>query len=150
MRNILYLFTCLTFLCIGTGCNNNECKDVICENGGYCVDGSCHCPDGYDGPGCEIALANRFVGEYVGSMLCDGSRTTETIIITADNNYPTRIHLGGFYATILNGDDFVIPYQEITAGVFIGGSGSIGLSKLSFSYQYNSNGVISNCYFQSN
>ena len=33
---------------------SDPCKNVECENGGTCNDGSCNCPEGYSGAQCEI------------------------------------------------------------------------------------------------
>jgi len=33
---------------------SDACEDVICENEGICNDGTCECPDGYEGMTCEI------------------------------------------------------------------------------------------------
>ena len=35
------------------GCNTDECADVNCLNGGVCNDGSCVCPEGFDGEYCQ-------------------------------------------------------------------------------------------------
>ena len=36
-----------------TSCTD-ECKDVVCENGGICEDGNCDCPNGFSGVSCEV------------------------------------------------------------------------------------------------
>jgi hypothetical protein len=38
------------------GCKRDPCKDTVCLNGGYCVDGTCSCPDGFTGPNCETDI----------------------------------------------------------------------------------------------
>ena len=45
----------ITALCtvLSTQSCKNECDDVICQNGGTCVDGTCDCPGGYLGSTCE-------------------------------------------------------------------------------------------------
>ena len=35
-----------------TSCNKDECENVVCLNGGVCVNGDCDCPDGWEGPNC--------------------------------------------------------------------------------------------------
>jgi hypothetical protein len=45
-----------------TSCNKDECKDVVCQNGGTCSEGKCTCPTGYDGTNCETKSRDKFVG----------------------------------------------------------------------------------------
>ena len=33
----------------------DPCKDIVCNNGGDCLNGTCYCPTGYSGTHCEIA-----------------------------------------------------------------------------------------------
>jgi len=40
-------------------CNKNECKDVSCQNGGSCNEGTCSCPTGYSGSRCETKLPGQ-------------------------------------------------------------------------------------------
>jgi len=43
--------------------DTNTCQ-TTCQNGGTCVDGSCKCPEGYEGTGCEIKSINKFTGVW--------------------------------------------------------------------------------------
>ena len=50
------LLTCVSFFTITyTSCIKDECKDVVCRNGGACNGGTCNCPSGYSGLLCETA-----------------------------------------------------------------------------------------------
>lgn len=54
-KNVVYLLLFFTlsmfYACI------DPCKDIECLNDGNCVEGTCVCPDGFQGEFCEIALA---------------------------------------------------------------------------------------------
>lgn len=52
-----------------TSCNKDNCKNVVCENGGTCnsTDGSCTCPTGYSGSTCGTAVRTTYVGTYKGN-----------------------------------------------------------------------------------
>lgn len=89
-------FGTLTF----TSCNQDECKDVVCNNGGTCneEDGSCLCASGYEGDLCETLSRFRFLN----------SGTTATYItgIGQDGCYAA-----GYTMTInpgANGDEIII------------------------------------------
>lgn len=37
-----------------TSCGKDDpCENIICTNGGSCVNGECNCPEGYEGPDCS-------------------------------------------------------------------------------------------------
>jgi len=54
MKNIYNVsFTLLLFIIIiFSGCKKDPCKNIICENGGICINGACDCETGYTGPSC--------------------------------------------------------------------------------------------------
>ena len=47
----LFVFLLFSFLLIQS-CSN-ECENVVCLNGGVCIEGICSCPDGFSGTNCE-------------------------------------------------------------------------------------------------
>jgi hypothetical protein len=45
-------------------CQNEPCDEIACQNGGTCIDGSCECPDGYEGSFCEFIDISKYLGTY--------------------------------------------------------------------------------------
>jgi hypothetical protein len=50
-----------------TSCNKDECKDVVCQNGGTCSGGTCTCPTGVGGTNCETIFRTTYANSYVGN-----------------------------------------------------------------------------------
>jgi len=53
MKRLVFSIFCLTLLLASC---KDECKDVICFNGGVCVDGTCACPPGFEGADCGLVI----------------------------------------------------------------------------------------------
>jgi hypothetical protein len=52
MKKILYFLLPLSLFL--TLCKPKDpCEKIVCQNGGACLNGSCSCPTGYEGPACE-------------------------------------------------------------------------------------------------
>lgn len=62
-----------------TSCSKDECKDVVCQNGGVCSGGTCTCVTGYEGANCETAVRAKFIKQWSAS---DKEATTTTTIPT--------------------------------------------------------------------
>lgn len=56
-------FTAVTF----TACNPDECKDVVCNNGGTCVTGTCSCATYYTGTNCSDQVRTGYYNTYKGN-----------------------------------------------------------------------------------
>jgi len=56
-------FTAITY----TSCNKDECKDVVCNNGGSCDNGTCVCPTGYTGSSCDNEVRASYYNTYKGN-----------------------------------------------------------------------------------
>ena len=50
-----------------TSCNKDECKDVVCQNGGTCSEGKCTCPTGAGGDKCETVFRTTYTNTYIGN-----------------------------------------------------------------------------------
>lgn len=56
-------FTMVTY----TACTKDECKDVVCNNGGTCVDGTCNCATYYEGTNCDNQVRAKYYNTYKGN-----------------------------------------------------------------------------------
>lgn len=87
-----------------TSCNKDECKDVVCQNGGTCTDGVCSCPAGYEGNNCETKSNAKFVGVWAVTETCGGANSTPyQVTITADPADAGKVlisNLGNYDCTI--------------------------------------------------
>lgn len=75
-------FTMVTY----TACNTDECKDVVCNNGGTCVSGTCNCPTGYEGTDCSTLSRAKFIGTWTGSDKCGNDVYNVTMSIAESSN----------------------------------------------------------------
>jgi len=84
-----------------TACSKDDCKDVVCQNGGTCSGGSCTCPTGYEGTNCQT---KSFIGSWKGSDVCtSGTYNNITIQLNASTAAPNDVIVtnpGGFGASV--------------------------------------------------
>ncbi len=131
MKNFLKILSTtllLSFYACSDNCDGVECGPGVCD------DGTCQCPDGYEGDACEIISNSVYYGEYsVVDATCGTTNNTtiiETITIAArPNGNPTEINLTAASSSITSTIDGTIINGEIEAeGTFssftLGVSGS--------------------------
>ena len=51
------------FSCQKTG-TPAVCDGVACQNGGYCLNGQCMCPTGYEDSTCSTAIISKYYGYW--------------------------------------------------------------------------------------
>lgn len=80
-----------------TSCNKDECKDVVCQNGGTCVDGNCVCATGYEGANCETESRAKFVKSWTATDTEVGGAAlpTYSAIVTAGTSV-TEVKIANF------------------------------------------------------
>jgi hypothetical protein len=63
-KRILFFFLFLISASLAwySSCVKDGCKDVVCHNGGVCVNGACACPVGFEGTNCERKWNEKFTG----------------------------------------------------------------------------------------
>jgi hypothetical protein len=108
MRKVILLTAIMTLVVFSTvlytSCTKSEdtvdkCDNVICKNGGTCVNGICNCPTGYTGTNCEkrtceanntakVRFINKTGTSLTYEVLWDGSVLT-TLAPGATSEYYT-------------------------------------------------------------
>lgn len=129
-----------------TSCNPDECKDVVCANGGTCNsdNGACTCATGYEGTLCETAWATKFIANYTVVEQCSetGGVGPYTAAITANSSNVVNINLNNFgdfnanitvSGTVTNTTTLSIPSQTVS-GYTISGSGSYNNGVITITY----------------
>lgn len=61
---LLFLFIVSVSLVWYSSCIKDNCKGVMCLNGGVCVNSVCACPVGYEGTHCEKKWNEKFGGNW--------------------------------------------------------------------------------------
>lgn len=88
-------FTMVTF----TSCDPDACKDVVCNNGGTCVNGNCDCLTGYEGSNCSTVSAASLPGTYTGTESCQpplSSSSSWSSTLTQSSNDETKVVISNF------------------------------------------------------
>ena len=131
-RNLLsFLFvTIVTF-----GCNSN-CKDVGCNDAGYCYDGACICDKWYNGESCSLLFNRHYEGTYISEANQMARIGIDSLIIQPDQNIANRItSLNGPFMDFVTDSTLAVPLQEIYINsqlISIQGKGKFGSDFISF------------------
>lgn len=80
--------------------DKDKCDGVVCQHNGTCVDGTCKCPTGYEGPNCETLSALKYAGFWGATDDCNiGDRTGAEleyfITISPNNSDPLKVDVKG-------------------------------------------------------
>ena len=131
-------------------CKKDPCKDVVCNNGGTCTDGTCACTSGYEGTDCSTEMRTKFI--FSGSLSDAGttdssynnstghvysafsyvasiSKNTATTDILINNlgNYNCSSGSYSVSATVNSSTTFTIASQ-VVCGTTFSGSGTLNSS----------------------
>lgn len=146
IRNIAFaaLMTIGAFSAITyTACNKDECKDVVCNNGGTCVDGTCSCPTGYEGTNCDAKTRDKFIGSWAGSDQCTSGTYTITLSIAASSSSNVTALVtnpGGFGGTVTitgnvtGSNTLAFNSQSVGGGRTLTGTMTFNGNSMTFSY----------------
>jgi len=139
----LQTLTLLAALTIGSmtllnSCAKDLCKDVVCENGGNCVEGDCDCLDGYEGTLCETQIRTKFQGTWQVTESCDQTPDlTYSITIGPHSTQVTQVNITNFWnafvdnpvvASVTTNTITIASQQPDNDGWIVVGSGTLNTS----------------------
>ncbi len=78
------IFTCAVY----SACIKDKCTDVVCQNGGICVDGTCACAGGYEGVNCEERWYEKFSGRWLMSEKYTGDTSAKSYYVEIVGTVP--------------------------------------------------------------
>jgi hypothetical protein len=137
-----------------TSCNQDECKDVVCQNGGTCTEGKCTCVTGYEGANCETKSRDKFVGVYTGTEICSAGTDNYSMTLTA-NSDAIKLTMQNLYndnitatCTMAAVDSFV--FNGSQGAVTFTGSGRLSTNTLTVRYTLTNGSVSNSCVFTGN
>jgi hypothetical protein len=129
---MLVMFSMVSGGCEKEGSGGNSCASKVCQNGGYCSDGTCICPDGFSGSNCQND--NR--------PPCE-KNNTGTIVFDNYSSNPYDCFVNGQYRGRVNG------YGVFSVNV---APGSVSLKARQYSgyvlypSEFNATGSVLKCY----
>ncbi|MEY2899643.1 MAG: hypothetical protein RL138_1696 [Bacteroidota bacterium] len=126
-------------------CVKDPCKDVVCQNGGTCLSGTCSCATGYEGTNCETAMRDKFINASGYSAVENGSASgasTYTLNITTNSNSVDKVYISNVWSTFQNTVNATISGSTITFarqspdndGFYVEGNGTISGNSITVSY----------------
>lgn len=140
-------FSAITY----TSCTKDDCRDVICWNGGTCTDGFCTCPTGFSGENCQIILADQFPGVYIGKDMCKEATDEYAVSIylnptnqklTISNLYNTNFSA---FATLESAG--LLRFEGISMGTTYSGTATLSGDQITINYTITDGTVTDNCVF---
>ena len=141
LLTVLLLFSCA-----------DPCEGVSCLNGGLCIEGSCLCPDYYEGKNCELEEREKYFATYNGTTTySDTQGNTDTYAdskeVSSSNKGLSFLDLDGIYSSLNTSGsfEFTIPSQgTLNPGAvdssFFSGSGTFGQNTANWTVTVESNG----------
>ncbi len=91
---------------------DTKCANVVCQNGGKCVEGVCYCAVGYEGDKCDKASISRYLGDWDVTETIKGS--SKQANVGKINFYVIKIRKGSMALDILMDNFIGGGYNNIT------------------------------------
>jgi hypothetical protein len=137
-----------------TSCNKDECKDVVCQNGGTCSEGKCTCPTGFEGTNCETKSRDKFIGTYAGSEICTVGTDNYTMTIATNSDAlkltMTNLYNESYTATCNMTATDAFSFSGSSGAVTFSGTGKLVSNTLTVTYTITNAATTNSCTFTGN
>lgn len=131
-----------------TSCSKDECKDVVCLNGGTCSGGTCvSCNAGYEGDRCETVSRDKFIKTWNAADDLTGGSTHLVYTVSINvgsgtavtNASISKAFSDDFFnnpiSATVSGNTITIPSQNPDGNNYsLTGTGTISGGKITWSY----------------
>ena len=144
----------LALIAFFQSCDRDKCENVICNGPeSYCLDGFCVCPQGYEGPNCDILSQDKYIGNYFVSESCNpGTASGWSFSYISPGNgidkitFSNALNLGLTAEAVINGNFITFPQQNLGSIQFAGqGSFIENANRIEITYEYYRNGTANRC-----
>ena len=142
IKSLLYIALVASVFSVALiSCTPDPCKDVVCQNGGTCLEGTCDCAAGYFGTFCEGALAGNYDVTETGSA---SGASSYVVGYTVSGDAVQISNFWGIFVNKVNattsGNTITIATQEPDSDhYFVSGTGTITTdanNKVNIDYTY--------------
>lgn len=134
-----------------TACNKDECKDVVCQNGGTCSGGNCTCPTGFEGDRCQTLSREKVLGTYLGTEICTVGTDNYSVTIASNSSSImvtlTNIYNQNFSATGTMTSTNSFTFSGASGSTTYSGTGTVNSNQLTLSYSISSPAANNTCTF---
>lgn len=111
------------------------------------------CDEGYEGDKCDVAIREKFIGQWQGQESCTVGSDSYTLTIAASGSDILKITLNNVYnqtftaTATVDGTTFNVANQNVGGTVNVQGNGSVSGSNISFQYTINDGTTSNTCTF---
>ncbi|MBS1773217.1 MAG: calcium-binding EGF-like domain-containing protein [Bacteroidetes bacterium] len=143
-------FSAVTYM----ACNKDACKNVVCNNGGTCVNGTCSCPTGFYGATCDSLVRNKFLGSWSGADVCGSGTYNIALTIGSSSGAINALvnNPGGFggtvqiTGTVTSSNALSFTNASVGGGRTLTGTMTFNGNNMTFAYTVTpAVGVVDNC-----